>query len=523
MKRGLFIILFIISGHFLFAINKQIPQKPLNLPEGVELSLYGPGTWCYSYKLQDPSIFWDKNGRIFSLYYETEDKNYKIVEEYYGNGNVKCIHQKFNHGYFYNVFKDYQLSSINVFEAGKQQLFYENGNLKEERNYTPVIQENNIVNRVLCGTEILYNKTGKTIKRIEHNVKCKYGYIDIPRKSVNELIAIVKSHKDRERNQNLMNNPVVGKIDSVNSLSKEIKIVYKPGFELNIGDQICLIIENEIVSFQCRINDKGTGIFKLKEDKTGKLLLVNTSSEPFFYKKHEAKYTDVLKSGGKPKAGDVKFIAGIEFIFVPAGIFYYKEDYSIPGPGEKTEINSFWMTKYEITLGEYLKYCYEMHQRLPENKDDVTLNSRIPANLGEHYILAKNYCRWFADKYGVGTVLPQKDEWEYAARSGTTGDYYWGNDNSGDYCWYSENSNAHLHPVGEKKPNAFGLYDMIGNVWEWCEYYYLRGGSYLSMENDLKYNTIYLISYEPQREKGLIISHKDIISQGTGFRMVIRK
>jgi len=103
---------------------------------------------------------------------------------------------------------------------------------------------------------------------------------------------------------------------------------------------------------------------------------------------------------------------------------------------------------------------------------------------------------------GQSYRLPTTDEWEYAAIGGNKrkGHLYAGSDNLDEVAWYNLNSNNQTHPVGEKAPNELGLYDMNGNVWEWCHEKALRGGSWASNANvcqvfqrywfnqDLRYN-----------------------------------
>ena len=84
---------------------------------------------------------------------------------------------------------------------------------------------------------------------------------------------------------------------------------------------------------------------------------------------------------------------------------------------------------------------------------------------------AQLYVAWLSKMTGKPYRLLSEAEWEYATRAGTTTIYSFGNDPTqlGDYAWYAANSGGRAHPVGQKKPNAFGLYDVHGNVWEWVE------------------------------------------------------
>jgi len=142
-------------------------------------------------------------------------------------------------------------------------------------------------------------------------------------------------------------------------------------------------------------------------------------------------------------------------------------------PQHKVRITKgFYLGKYEVTQAQWKAVT-------GTNPSEFLGENRPVENVS--WVDCQDFIRKLNEitgKVGTGTPLvfrlPTEAEWEYSCRAGTTTFYYWGDTPNEDYMWYYDNSmgdTAH-HDVGEKSPNAWGLYDMTGNVWEWCQDWY---------------------------------------------------
>ncbi len=174
---------------------------------------------------------------------------------------------------------------------------------------------------------------------------------------------------------------------------------------------------------------------------------------------------------GEGVPGEVRRIGEMDFVFIKGGTYTMgmpespDRVYAGETPQHSVTVSSFWMGKFEVTQKQFQEIMgYNPSRFIGENNPVDSVN----------WYMAEDFCKKFSAKYKVKARLPYEAEWEYAARGGTQTKYYWGDTLNPDYCWFSGNSGGTTHPVGEKKPNNYGLYDMSGNVYEWCIDWYLK-------------------------------------------------
>jgi formylglycine-generating enzyme required for sulfatase activity len=187
-----------------------------------------------------------------------------------------------------------------------------------------------------------------------------------------------------------------------------------------------------------------------------------------------------------------------EMVAIPGGTYLMGSPPTEKGhqpdesPQHPVTVKPFWMAKLEIPWDVYDIY-WENRPKGPPPRPDISkkpeklpdaITSPTPPYtdptfgygreghpaIGMTYHAAMEFCRWLSKKTGKQYRLPTEGEWEWACRAGTTTAYSFGDDPAklGEYAWFEGNSEEMPHKIGKKQPNPWGLYDMHGNVAEWC-------------------------------------------------------
>lgn len=165
------------------------------------------------------------------------------------------------------------------------------------------------------------------------------------------------------------------------------------------------------------------------------------------------------QSGAEESHPDMVLVKGGCFKMGTDKIFPYElgRDNIRERPAHRVCVDDFYLDKYEISQKKFTQ--------IMNHNPSALIGDDFPVN---HITWdeAMTYCS------RQGYRLPTEAEWEYAARAGSQTINPWGDGMNGDYVWYAGNSNRQPHPVGTKKPNAWGIYDMMGGVWEWVGDWY---------------------------------------------------
>ncbi len=177
-------------------------------------------------------------------------------------------------------------------------------------------------------------------------------------------------------------------------------------------------------------------------------------------------------------------VTGMKFVFVPGGVFQmgdlFGEGWENELPVREVQVGDFRIARYAVTQGQWQRVMAANPARFQKGGDYPV--EQVSWAEAVDFIRRLN-----SQAPGVDFRLPSEAEWEYAARSGGRKQLFAGGDIVDTVAWYADNSQGSTHPVGRKAPNGLGIYDMSGNVWEWCQDLYIpsatrdrviRGGSW---------------------------------------------
>ena len=187
---------------------------------------------------------------------------------------------------------------------------------------------------------------------------------------------------------------------------------------------------------------------------------------PFDAQEAVKRQDEAAKALGVKKETEID-LGGVamKFVLIPAGKFK-------DGSGKEGNIaKPFYMGECLVTQAQF--------EKIMGRNPSKHVGTNNPAD-NVKWADANEFCKKGSEKSKKRMAIPSEAQWEYACRAGTATRCYWGDDlqQLTDYCWCAINSGDTTHPVGQKKPNAFGLYDMMGQVYVWCADGGAAGGSH---------------------------------------------
>ena len=170
-----------------------------------------------------------------------------------------------------------------------------------------------------------------------------------------------------------------------------------------------------------------------------------------------------------------------EMVLIPGGRFLMGDPDEVDAPVHEVEVDAFFMDRHLVTQEQYERLQGKNPSRWKGARNPV---EQLRWSDAVRYCNRRSELEGFRPCYDLSTLLcdftadgyrlPTEAEWEYACRAGTTSRYFFGDSPAklGDYAWFEKNSGGHPRPVGQKQPNPWGLQDIVGNVWEWCNDFY---------------------------------------------------
>ena len=184
-----------------------------------------------------------------------------------------------------------------------------------------------------------------------------------------------------------------------------------------------------------------------------------------------------------PKSQLLTTACGMQMVSVPGGQFTMGSDDGPIDvkPAHPVKVDGFLMDQHEVTQEVYQKVMgtNPSRRKNPRNPvEQVTWSAAVKfcnaRSIQEGLQPCYNTNNWTCDFTANGYRLPTEAEWEYACRAGSTTRYFFGEsaDQLKSFGWFEGNAQSTPHSVGQRRPNAWGLYDMAGNVWEWCNDFY---------------------------------------------------